>query len=33
MIQAQRGTLHPYQQLDLRRTAHIIVDLQNGMIL
>jgi ureidoacrylate peracid hydrolase len=32
MIQAQRGTLHPYQQLDLRRTAHIIVDLQNGFM-
>ena len=32
MIQAQRGTLHPYQHLDLRRTAHIIVDLQNGFM-
>ena len=32
MIQAQRGTLHPYQRLDLRRTAHIIVDLQNGFM-
>src|SRR5277367_2994646 len=32
MIEAQRGTLHPYQQLDLRRTAHIIVDLQNGFM-
>jgi ureidoacrylate peracid hydrolase len=32
MIEAQRGTLHPYQQLDLRHTAHIIVDLQNGFM-
>jgi ureidoacrylate peracid hydrolase len=32
MIQAQRGTLHPYQQLDLRRTAHLVVDLQNGFM-
>jgi ureidoacrylate peracid hydrolase len=32
MIQAQRGTLHPHQQLDLRRTAHVIVDLQNGFM-
>lgn len=32
MIQAQRGTLHPHQQLDLRRTAHIVVDLQNGFM-
>ena len=32
MIQTQRGTLHPFAQLDLRRTAHIIVDLQNGFM-
>lgn len=32
MIEAQRGTLHPYQRLDLRHTAHIIVDLQNGFM-
>jgi ureidoacrylate peracid hydrolase len=32
MIQAQQGTLHPHQNLDLRRTAHIIVDLQNGFM-
>lgn len=32
MIQAQRGTLHPFQRLDLRRTAHIVVDLQNGFM-
>lgn len=32
MIQAQLGTLHPHQHLDLRHTAHIIVDLQNGFM-
>jgi ureidoacrylate peracid hydrolase len=32
MIETQRGTLHPYQQLDLQHTAHIIVDLQNGFM-
>ena len=32
MIQAQRASLHPHQQLDLRRTAHVIVDLQNGFM-
>jgi ureidoacrylate peracid hydrolase len=32
MIRAQRGTLHPFQQLELHRTAHIIVDLQNGFM-
>ncbi len=32
MIQAQRGTLHPFARLDLRRTAHIVVDLQNGFM-
>jgi ureidoacrylate peracid hydrolase len=32
MIQTQRGTLHPHQHLDLRRTAHVIVDLQNGFM-
>ncbi len=32
MIQAQQGTLHPHQHLDLRRTAHLIVDLQNGFM-
>ncbi|MGC1457098.1 MAG: cysteine hydrolase [Steroidobacteraceae bacterium] len=31
-IQAQQGTLHPHRHLDLRRTAHIIVDLQNGFM-
>ncbi|HEV2700409.1 MAG TPA: cysteine hydrolase [Steroidobacteraceae bacterium] len=31
-IQAQQGTLHPHQHLDLRRTAHVIVDLQNGFM-
>lgn len=32
MIQAQRGALHPFQNLELRRTAHLIVDLQNGFM-
>jgi ureidoacrylate peracid hydrolase len=32
LIQAQRGTLHPHQNLDLTRTAHLIVDLQNGFM-
>jgi len=32
MILAQRGTLHPHRRLDLARTAHIIVDLQNGFM-
>lgn len=32
MIEAQRGTLHPFARLDLRRTAHIVVDLQNGFM-
>ncbi len=32
MIQAQRGTLHPFANIDLERTAHIIVDLQNGFM-
>jgi ureidoacrylate peracid hydrolase len=32
MIQAQRGTLHPFQRIDLPRTAHIVVDLQNGFM-
>ena len=32
LIQRQRGTLHPFARLDLRHTAHIIVDLQNGFM-
>jgi ureidoacrylate peracid hydrolase len=32
MIQAQRGTLHPFARIDLARTAHIVVDLQNGFM-
>src|ERR1700753_162902 len=32
MIEAQRGSLHPFTHLDLRRTAHIVVDLQNGFM-
>ena len=31
-IQAQRGKLHPFERLDLRRTAHLVVDLQNGFM-
>jgi len=32
MIQKQRGTLHPFTRVDLSRTAHIVVDLQNGFM-
>src|ERR1700722_20331043 len=32
MIEAQRGTLHPFARIDLERTAHIVVDLQNGFM-
>jgi ureidoacrylate peracid hydrolase len=31
-IQAQRGKLHPFERPDMRRTAHIVVDLQNGFM-
>ncbi len=31
-IQSQRGRLHPFERLDIRRTAHVIVDLQNGFM-
>jgi len=31
-IQAQRGTLHPFERLDMQRTAHLVVDLQNGFM-
>ncbi len=31
-IRAQRGNLHPFAHLDLRRTAHVVVDLQNGFM-
>ena len=31
-IEAQRGRLHPFAQLDMRRTAHLVVDLQNGFM-
>jgi ureidoacrylate peracid hydrolase len=31
-IQSQRGRLHPFEQLELPRTAHIVVDLQNGFM-
>jgi ureidoacrylate peracid hydrolase len=32
MIQEERGAQHSVQSLDPRRTAHIIVDLQNGFM-
>ncbi|HTC44931.1 MAG TPA: cysteine hydrolase [Steroidobacteraceae bacterium] len=32
MIQEERGAGHSFQSLDLRRTAHVIVDLQNGFM-
>jgi ureidoacrylate peracid hydrolase len=32
MIEAQRGTLHPFARIELQRTAHIVVDLQNGFM-
>ncbi|HVN44772.1 MAG TPA: cysteine hydrolase [Steroidobacteraceae bacterium] len=31
-IESQRGRLHPFERLDMRRTAHIVVDLQNGFM-
>jgi ureidoacrylate peracid hydrolase len=31
-IQSQRGKLHPFDRLDMRRTAHVVVDLQNGFM-
>ncbi|HYC08807.1 MAG TPA: cysteine hydrolase [Steroidobacteraceae bacterium] len=31
-IQSQRGKLHPFERLDMRRTAHVVVDLQNGFM-
>jgi ureidoacrylate peracid hydrolase len=31
-IRAQRGRLHPFEHLDMQRTAHIVVDLQNGFM-
>lgn len=31
-VQALHGTLHPFAQLDLRRTAHLVVDMQNGFM-
>ena len=31
-IEAQRGRLHPFAQLNMRRTAHLVVDLQNGFM-
>jgi len=31
-IQARRGCVHPFEQIDLQRTAHLIIDLQNGFM-
>ena len=31
-IQSQRGKLHPFERLDMRRTVHVVVDLQNGFM-
>lgn len=31
-IQSRRGRLHVFDRLDLRRTAHLVVDLQNGFM-
>jgi ureidoacrylate peracid hydrolase len=31
-VQRQRGTVHVFERIDLRRTAHVIVDLQNGFM-
>jgi ureidoacrylate peracid hydrolase len=31
-IQSQRGRLHPFERFDIRRTAHLVVDLQNGFM-
>jgi ureidoacrylate peracid hydrolase len=31
-IQSQRGRLHPFERLDMQRTAHVVVDLQNGFM-
>src|ERR1700722_15711419 len=28
----RRGKLHPFDQIDASRTAHVIVDLQNGFM-
>ncbi|MDB6088935.1 MAG: isochorismatase hydrolase [Gammaproteobacteria bacterium] len=31
-VRAQRGAAHIFDKLDIRRTAHLIVDLQNGFM-
>jgi ureidoacrylate peracid hydrolase len=31
-VRAERGTAHIFDKLDMRRTAHVIVDLQNGFM-
>jgi ureidoacrylate peracid hydrolase len=31
-VKAERGTSHIFDKLDMRRTAHVIVDMQNGFM-
>src|ERR1700722_2112467 len=31
-VRAERGTSHIFDKLDMRRTAHVIVDMQNGFM-
>jgi ureidoacrylate peracid hydrolase len=31
-ILERRGRLHPFEQIDCSRTAHVVVDLQNGFM-
>jgi len=31
-VRAERGTAHIFDKLDMRRTAHVIVDMQNGFM-
>ena len=31
-VQAERGPGHLFDKLDMRRTAHVVVDLQNGFM-
>ena len=32
LIQSQRGKLHPFETLEMRRTAHLVIDMQNGFM-
>jgi ureidoacrylate peracid hydrolase len=32
LIQSQRGKLHPFESLDMPRTAHVVIDMQNGFM-